>query len=1090
MSTPSTPYREGAVVTGDSPSPSLELTPRSKVKALLLAFDSDDESPKKTPGVSLDAPENAPVLPTAPKMAVSEDEISNASDSESDTVPTNPVGRTVARMMAKNTVRTAGILSEDVGDAYSRVKMQILRNPSKDAGSEGSQKAPPLPYSISSEDDMPVQKLKKRQIARRLSNRSSSAARTSPSQSIRHASPGLFVSSRSQSPASAADQSESSGLTGSDSDAILQKTKSKRKRARTKRRAFDKAEEDSTSPGRHTVAEKLAREVADLEDIISPENDDVDLTQQSRPTRKAGKKALEEMNRETQRIARNQYLAHHAKVKRKYTTKDFLKRFNFGQNREEKVTLATHTDDEYMMTSAALASSDIETNQAKDTPPTSPPSHSHGSVGDFKTTPAVEPLADMSPCPGAENDELPTLGELIANPSQHVEQIENGKGRAVESAPLTTAANQAKKAIVAGKFKVIPPQPILSTRADSDDDLEIVPAKPKVSALFDNLDGKNVRGSNKFHALRHLANLTSPGKKSGPNKNHAELTLDLREKARLQALKNKEERLNELRAKGVHIRTQEEREQDQLAIVNALENARQDDRALAKKEKDAAKKNGETGEADALESSDDEEWVEEVEQELDVELSGSEDEEELSDDDADADDEDEEEAGNDANPFLNNEAEDESAEEDEQMTDAQLPKSLVEEDDEDFEEALPSKVQKSLRLPRKRNVVLDDDDEDEDSPHADGQSEQLAQLESPGDKAMAAFGFQAPKETEFSLTQVFAGTMAASGTQGEMQMIDTQQDSLAFLRELPLGTAPDFSTPRLDNTRLIQDSQVNGFQESMRSLASQQINLGLSQFPSHFADNSPSKMSDFPEPTQDVGFVVSRAPIGKQDAPPSTVDTIIMGMDESPIVKKKGRLMRGKKEVAVLSEDEAEADSSRETEDEQGFDPSKDAFDILFKGAKKSAAPASAFDKKKSEAKGLVAEQAEESEDEYAGLGGASDDESVGEVDEEIKQMIDEGHVEVDERKLAAFFADKERQDDEKRINKLYKDVTTGMLRRKRGADLDDLDDPDDEAAERRRRKQEEFARMRKALREDEKIGKLGKTYRKIGYTRCANITN
>jgi mediator of replication checkpoint protein 1 len=48
------------------------------------------------------------------------------------------------------------------------------------------------------------------------------------------------------------------------------------------------------------------------------------------------------------------------------------------------------------------------------------------------------------------------------------------------------------------------------------------------------------------------------------------------------------------------------------------------------------------------------------------------------------------------------------------------------------------------------------------------------------------------------------------------------------------------------------------------------------------------------------------------------------------------------------------------------------------------------------------------------------------------------------------------------------------MLRRKRGAGgFDDLDDDDDELAERRRRKQEEFARMRRALLEDEKIGKI-----------------
>lgn len=69
---------------------------------------------------------------------------------------------------------------------------------------------------------------------------------------------------------------------------------------------------------------------------------------------------------------------------------------------------------------------------------------------------------------------------------------------------------------------------------------------------------------------------------------------------------------------------------------------------------------------------------------------------------------------------------------------------------------------------------------------------------------------------------------------------------------------------------------------------------------------------------------------------------------------------------------------------------------------------------------------------------------------------------------------EKEKIEDEKRIDKLYKDITNGAFRRKRGGDFDSLDDSDDEAAERRRRKQHEFARMRKALLEDEKIGKIG----------------
>jgi len=53
----------------------------------------------------------------------------------------------------------------------------------------------------------------------------------------------------------------------------------------------------------------------------------------------------------------------------------------------------------------------------------------------------------------------------------------------------------------------------------------------------------------------------------------------------------------------------------------------------------------------------------------------------------------------------------------------------------------------------------------------------------------------------------------------------------------------------------------------------------------------------------------------------------------------------------------------------------------------------------------MVEDQALESEDEYAGLGGASDDESGGSEDEELRRMIEHEDVEVDEGKLAAFYA-------------------------------------------------------------------------------------
>ena len=69
----------------------------------------------------------------------------------------------------------------------------------------------------------------------------------------------------------------------------------------------------------------------------------------------------------------------------------------------------------------------------------------------------------------------------------------------------------------------------------------------------------------------------------------------------------------------------------------------------------------------------------------------------------------------------------------------------------------------------------------------------------------------------------------------------------------------------------------------------------------------------------------------------------------------------------------------------------------------------------------------------------------------------------------------KERVEDERLLERLYKDINNGGFRRKRGADMDLLESDDEEEAASRRRaaKQREFAKMRKALLADEKIGKI-----------------
>jgi mediator of replication checkpoint protein 1 len=69
-------------------------------------------------------------------------------------------------------------------------------------------------------------------------------------------------------------------------------------------------------------------------------------------------------------------------------------------------------------------------------------------------------------------------------------------------------------------------------------------------------------------------------------------------------------------------------------------------------------------------------------------------------------------------------------------------------------------------------------------------------------------------------------------------------------------------------------------------------------------------------------------------------------------------------------------------------------------------------------------------------------------------------------------------------VDKLFKDITTGMLRRKRGAGEFDLDDEDDGGEARRRMKRRQFAKMQKALFADERISKVAENPRNQAFMR------
>jgi len=1046
---------------GSTNSP-LQLTPNSKVKALLASFsdDSDQENGVESARARLKASlanrsiskpetfeESADQAVTVQSQDTGKD---SQSSSEEEIV--RPKGRVAARMLAND--ESSAEERENSENARARVKKLILKTQSNISSPENE--------SVESiaEEDTPVVS-RKRKI--RKPRHESPTPRKGP------ASPCLFVSPTAPKSATPlADESDSEELP--DNAVSVPEDNRFKALVERKRKERQAKEADEAAKKAKQMAERKRHTAMIAEDDDISDHDDEGgrrLTQQARPTRKASKKALEDISRETQRMSRGMQLAHAPITKKKMPMADFLKRMGYRSVvvKEEKTPEPSLPN-----SSSPARNSDAETHE---TPPTSPASH-ESDVQKFQ--PTLETLAASEEEMVMNDLLLPLEKALDAASASPPKKLDKGKGRAAEE-PSPEPREVKKKY----EFKQRPIRiraPKLEDRKttpldDSDSDLEIVTAKTpgarmkKLNSVFDRAPGKQAKESHSLHVLKTLAHLSSPGKQNlGRNKKPSmtptELQQSLQQRARQQAAQEREDRLKVLRDKGIIIQSAEEREREMAEVENLIAKARREGEEIMQREKAAAKKERKAkGEVDPLgESSDDEDWEEEK-QNLSEELSasGSDDEEgggsDASGEEEDGEDEEEEEEAMDLddaqqapglNPMFDNEAgesDDDEAEGDLSVDETAETENM---DDGDEEQRLPSKP----AVRRIRNVNVISDDEEDDNVNSTLELPAAPQIKSPTQthtnsliapnsvlrSATKTFipGLTVIGPVGLGLTQIFAGTMDESqmdASQGSPTVANSatpemnfQQDSLAFLKRLPAPELPPFAPtmPSMDEDSqdVVMDSQsaLSHIPESQPiETQTQGIQLGFSQSQIHgfdsLVDPLQTQFSEFPEATQDAGFQHMTPIKGRfVDAPPSTVETIVLDpttaaelIQETPTVKKKGKLRR-RAQVAAFSEDEDAEEPHQPIAEEDEFEITSNVFDVMRNASRKKRTVVDEFDKKKSKAKEMVNEQAEESEDEYAGLGGASDDESGGEEDEYVKQMIDdEGGHNLDESKLAAFFA-------------------------------------------------------------------------------------
>ncbi|GFN17870.1 uncharacterized protein AtWU_07672 [Aspergillus tubingensis] len=1003
-STPSTPRTTRTASRANSPNAAanddnMMLTPGRKIKAMMAAFDSDSESEndvqaQRKPDRSTTTLSNAlkhSTISTQPTNPADSDD----DDSEDDEDIVMPKGRMAARLQGQAQNQSEG------QTAFERVS-KTLRTEKEDDDDVV------MDDEDEDEDDLPTAGPRRR--GRNTADLDPEVEMDRAPSPARSESP-LFVSDEDE--AGSGNEEEAQPKANSRFLALVAQK-------RKEREEKEKAEAEKRA-ARAKQQEQFSSEILSGSESEGENGSGRKMTQQaSRPARKASKKALEEMNRETQRMSRNMQLAHQAQTKKKITKESFFARFNAVKSDER--TAPGAPGENSSTTADSLNSSDAEAQKEKETPRTSP------------VLGPVEKEAGEGLGKEAETEFRP-LEDILENPRPQPEQPVVARMEIDEAhitQPGKTPSKKERKELTG------PPVRVRLTREevarqqkdDSDSELEIVtsPAKCRRIAAFENVPARKAQEPASMMKLKALAHITSPTRKSAMHP--AQLSATVLLKAKQQAARERQQRIEELKAKGIHIETAEERAAMEDELENLVEKARKEAEDIAKIERKAAKGGDE----------DDEDW----------DYSGSEEEAE--------EDEDEEED------------EDKPAGED-GLVDSEAGEGDESEDDQTETMSVDENDAPTQRRKRPTRVVLDDeDDEDEETdPKTPAKS-----IVTPTTRSVERP--QLPTQSSsnlMSLTQAFAGTISGS-----------HQDNAQSGSTIPYS-APDPDPMAEDREPSDSQTIIRDSQEPRKG--SVDLLAGYAQSDSRISESPAprsTQLSEMPDPTQDAGFVFSPFDPNKRflGTPQSTIDTVVINRDNqdgSPApARRMKQLKRGRTADLSMIEEQEENDN------EGDFEIDASAFDVMKKATKKPAVP---FDRKKSKAKEIVEEAAEESDDEYAGLGGASDEDDDEAENAYDRQMINDNSGEtVDEKQLAALNALHQRTNDEKQVAKLLKDITTGALRRRRNADDEfDLDDSDDELLARRREKQREFARMRKALLADEKIGEIAENPKKAAFFRA-----
>jgi len=409
----------------------------------------------------------------------------------------------------------------------------------------------------------------------------------------------------------------------------------------------------------------------------------------------------------------------------------------------------------------------------------------------------------------------------------------------------------------------------------------------------------------------------------------------------------------------------------------------------------------------------------------------------------------------------------------------------IEGDDEDEDEAQGGDDEESApvfhKKHRKQALMSDDDDEEEEVNKTESigdTSELKSKLEQDQSEVgidLGSFGG--------NFSQNFNGMNGEGATQRMKNMLGITM-SQAFERESPKPQQASKTVNIFDQLRQ-NGNKVLGEESFIEStLKDKSFSYSINSQKQEINFDEPiTQLSEIDPPTQ--GFSTQKDSISTlQDSSPldfteaTAKDDTQKDEEEEESVKlgKRRLFKKPAKKLKNMSEDEDEDEEDEEETEEQIAERRRQVEHMREQLRKRDLE----IKRKRAEMKRkgldkIMENEAEESEDEWHGLGGFDGERSDEENSEDEKMLDDYSKVKLNKSQIAKYYANEDLQNDEKMLHKILNDVNNGGFRKRGVRNGVELEFSDEEDAYLQQYNRIRNQRMRDKMLENGNIAKLAK---------------